>query len=88
MSAALDDASGVSLAQVRAGRRVTVVGLDGDATVCKRLEDLGFWPGVAVDVVRKAPLGDPTQYRLQGYRLALRRAEAACVRVREDGDQA
>lgn len=60
-------------------RRVT-----GDDVLARRLVDLGFWPGTRVQVVRRAPLGDPIQYALRGFRIALRRSEAARVLVADD----
>ena len=63
------------------GQRVRVVRLDGDDGMCRRLHDLGFWPGTEVDVVHRAPWLDPTLYALRGQRLALRRNEAARIHV-------
>ena len=59
----------------------TVLSVEGDDEISKRLVDLGFWPGTSISVVRCAPFGDPIQLRLRGYRLALRRAEAARIVV-------
>jgi len=56
---------------------VTTVG--GDPALRRRLLEMGFCPGVAVTVVRVAPLGDPIEVVLRGYHLSLRRAEAALV---------
>ncbi len=44
-----------------------------------RLADLGLVPGTPVRVVRRAPLGDPLEIELRGYRLCLRRSEAGSV---------
>ena len=55
--------------------------VSGTASVGRRLSDLGFLPGTAVRVVRRAPLGDPTVYELRGYQLCLRRAEASRIKV-------
>lgn len=47
------------------------------------LADLGFLPGEAVQVLAAAlPGGDPLVVRVGHSTFALRRAEAACVRVR------
>ena len=46
-----------------------------------RLEHVGFLPGTAVRVERRAPLGDPTVYELRGFRLALRRESAELIDV-------
>lgn len=60
---------------------VQVLGVDGDDELSERLASAGLWPGVVVERITSAPFGDPVLFRVQGYRLALRRAEAARVRV-------
>jgi Fe2+ transport system protein FeoA len=55
--------------------------VDSTTPLGARLADLGFLPGTRIRVLRRAPLGDPTEYELRGYRLCLRRREAAQVRV-------
>jgi ferrous iron transport protein A len=37
--------------------------------------------GVQIEVLRRAPLGDPTVFELCGYQLCLRRTESARVEV-------
>jgi Fe2+ transport system protein FeoA len=54
----------------------------GGSPASRRLLDLGVLPGTAIRVVRRAPLGDPVVYELRGYRLCLRRTEAAHIFVR------
>ncbi|WRZ95336.1 ferrous iron transport protein A [Streptomyces sp. NBC_01007] len=85
--AAVIDAVPRSLADLVPGARAAVTGVvaDGAPAVARRLHDLGFAPGVVVEVVRRAPLRDPVVYRLEGYEVCLRRAQAACVRVTEAG---
>jgi len=63
------------------GATAWVLRVDGDDTIAKRLVDLGFWPGTKVCVTRRARFGGPLAFYLQGYRLALRRSEAARVVV-------
>ena len=46
-----------------------------------RLMEMGVVPGVAVRVVKSAPLGDPIQVCVRNYHLALRRAEAKSITV-------
>jgi ferrous iron transport protein A len=55
----------------------------------QRLEDLGFLPGEPVMVVAHAvPGADPLAVRVGDSMYALRRAEAACVRVQPAGQAA
>lgn len=47
--------------------------------VRQRLLEMGLTKGIAVSVIRVAPLGDPIEIELRGYRLSLRRKEAEAV---------
>lgn len=58
--------------------------VDGTA-IPRRLQDLGFVPGTPVVVVRRAPLGDPVEIELRGYRLCLRLAQLDGLRVVPNG---
>jgi ferrous iron transport protein A len=73
----------VVLAQLPPGGRATVVGTAPQATsaLASRLNQLGFRPKAQVDVIRRAPLGDPTIYRVQDTELCLRRREAQLIEV-------
>ena len=73
------------LDSVPVGGSARVLGIRGQDVLAQRLQDLGFWPGTAVEVVCSAPFGGPVVYRLRGYRLALRRDEAARVQVGDLG---
>jgi Fe2+ transport system protein FeoA len=42
---------------------------------------MGFCNGARVQVIRKAPLGDPIEYGLRGYHLSLRSDQARHIRV-------
>jgi ferrous iron transport protein A len=71
------------LAQLPPGARARVLQVDGAGSdpAATRLGELGFTPGTTVEVVRRAPLRDPVVYRLKGYDVCLRRAQAACIRA-------
>ena len=77
----------VRLDEVAAGAFVVVRAIDGadssgaDAAVARRLEALGFIPGTRVEVGRRAPLGDPTVYRVRGSDIAVRRDTARLISV-------
>ena len=49
--------------------------------VRERLLEMGLTKGIAISVIRIAPLGDPIEVELRGYRLSLRRKEAEAVIV-------
>lgn len=48
----------------------------------RRLLDLGLTPGEELAVIQSVPFGDPLVVLVRGMRLALRRREAAWIRVR------
>lgn len=72
-----------SLADLPVGATGTIAGIDGDVRdpVARRLADLGFLAGTPVTVVRRAPVGDPTVFRLRSYQMCLRRKESDRVIV-------
>jgi ferrous iron transport protein A len=69
--------SGLRFGDVRPGMTVRILGVSADTPELRRLQELGLTPGTVFRVVRVAPLGDPVEIALRGYRLCLRRAEAA-----------
>lgn len=79
----------IVLAQLPPGRRATVVGTvpEAPSAVASRLAQLGFRSTADVDVIRRAPLGDPTIYRVQDTELCLRRREAQLIVVVPEPDQ-
>lgn len=70
-----------SLSQLGVGCCGQVVGVSGDIDVRRRLLEMGFCNGAAVEVVRRAPLGDPIEFRLRGYHLSLRDEQAQFIQI-------
>jgi ferrous iron transport protein A len=70
-----------TLDALQPGEQTKIVELRGDAETTHRLMELGLLPGTPIKVVRFAPLGDPVEISVRGYRLSLRRAEAADIAV-------
>lgn len=75
----------VPLSSLRHGAhaRVLAVSEEHSTQLAHRLADLGMEPGRVVEVGRRAPMGDPTVYRVASYSLSLRRRDAALVLVEE-----
>jgi ferrous iron transport protein A len=71
----------MTLADLEVGQDGVIVSIDGRDPVGRRLADLGLVPKTTIRAIRRAPLGDPTVYELRGYRLCLRRGEAARVEI-------
>ncbi|MFQ5698294.1 MAG: ferrous iron transport protein A [Myxococcota bacterium] len=83
----LHDRTCSSLDRVSPGDRVRICAHAEAQPTPRRLRDLGFVPGTPIRVVRRAPLGDPLELELRGYRLCVRRADAerVCTRPLADG---
>ncbi len=58
-----------------------IVRVHGNGELRRRLLDMGLTPGTVVKLVRMAPLGDPMQLCLRGYRLSLRREAAGDIEI-------
>lgn len=76
----------VALARLAPGQRATIVGMapQADPVVVGRLRQLGFRQDARVDVIRRAPLGDPTIYRAADTEICIRRREARLIDVVAD----
>lgn len=70
------------LSQLKVGEQGTVVAVNGEGAVRRRLFDMGITPGAEVYLRKKAPLGDPIEIAIRGYELTLRKTEAAHVEIR------
>ncbi|HHX63097.1 MAG TPA: ferrous iron transport protein A [Epulopiscium sp.] len=70
-----------NLTEANIGEKVTVKGLDKDSTVKKRLLEMGVTPGATLQVTGKAPLGDPIEVLVRGYKLTLRKNEADAILI-------
>jgi len=64
---------------LKPGEEGVVARVDAPRGLRHRLVEMGFVPGTTVSVAAVAPLGDPIDFALRGYRLAVRRSEAAYV---------
>lgn len=73
--------STMTLTTLPAGKGARVTAVNGTGRVAHRLMEMGVIPGVAVQVVKTAPFGDPIEVRVRGYSLAMRRSEADAIEV-------
>jgi len=70
-----------SLNRLGVGCKGSVIAVGGDAELRRRLLEMGFCNGASVEVIRRAPLGDPIEFRLRGYHLSLREEQARFVEI-------
>jgi ferrous iron transport protein A len=70
-----------SATELSVGQRARVLRVTGTDDVSRRLLEMGVTPGVEIRRLGAAPLGDPLEFELRGYRLSLRKREAEHVEV-------
>lgn len=71
------------LIDLKPGESAQVVGYDpGEPAYRMKLLALGLTRGVSFKVIKAAPLGDPVEIEVRGYRLSLRKLEATTIQVR------
>ena len=71
----------MKLSDLRTGETAVVVKVSGHGSFRKRITEMGFVKGSKVKVVLNAPLRDPIEYEIIGYKISLRREEAARIEV-------
>jgi len=69
------------LADLATGEKAVIVRVHGHGSFRKRLIEMGFIQGKEVKVVLNAPLKDPIEYEIIGYKVSLRREEARQIEV-------
>jgi len=70
------------LSRLRAGESGVVERIDADESTARRLLEIGFFPGAAVEVLATMwPDDDPLAVRVGGATFALRRHEADWVTI-------
>lgn len=72
-----------SLDNIPIGQTVKVKGIS-DGNIKRRLMDMGIVPGLEISVEGKAPLGDPIEILVRGYKLTLRKNEAQSILVEKE----
>ena len=70
-----------SLAALKMGQKARITAVEGDDSLAMRLLEMGLTEGEVVALIGRAPLGDPLEFSLRGYRISLRGAEAERVHV-------
>ena len=70
-----------TLKEVPCGQTVKVTKLNGEGPVKRRIMDMGITKGVEIYVRKVAPLGDPVEVTVRGYKLSLRKADAEMICV-------
>lgn len=70
----------MTLDSLKLNQSVTIKRLTENGLTSK-LVDMGLYPGKSIQIVFKAPFGDPIAVDIDGYTLSLRKEEASLVEV-------
>ena len=70
-----------TLKDTKIGESVVVEKLNGEGALRQHFLDMGVIPGTRVTVVKYAPMGDPVELLIRGYKLTLRLADAEKIEV-------
>ena len=70
-----------SLDRLAVGMSARVAEVEGSSPMSRRLLDLGLVPGTRVTCTAVSPAGDPAAALIRGAVIALRRRDAAMVRL-------
>jgi len=69
------------------GESGEITGYDSsDSSYRKKLLSMGLTKGTVVTVTKTAPLGDPVELSVRGYKLSLRKAEADVLELRRQNN--
>ena len=69
------------LTQLPSGSHGIIYHVEGQGAFRKRISEMGFVKGQRIRVIKNAPLKDPVEYEIMGYKVSLRRSEAEKILV-------
>ena len=73
----------MKLSEIKTGQTVRITEVGGEGALRQHFLDMGVIPGAEVTLMKLAPMGDPMEFRIHGYELTLRVADAADITVEE-----
>lgn len=69
------------LSELKTSEEGVITKVFGHGSFRNRITEMGFVRGKTVRVIKNAPLSDPIEYEIMGYRIALRKSEAELIEV-------
>ncbi|MDD3796464.1 MAG: FeoA domain-containing protein, partial [Lachnospiraceae bacterium] len=73
----------MTLKELPIGKTATITSVGGEGALRQHFLDMGVIPNADIMLVKFAPMGDPMEFRIHGYELTLRVADAEKVEIRE-----
>ncbi len=72
----------MTLKELKTGQTAVVETVGGEGALRQHFLDMGVIPGAEMTLVKLAPMGDPMEFRIHGYELTLRVADAERIGVK------
>lgn len=73
----------MTLKELKIGKSAKIISVGGEGALRQHFLDMGVIPGAELTVIKYAPMGDPLEIEIHGYRLTLRLAEAEQIEIEE-----
>lgn len=70
------------LSDLPTGQSAVIASLPHGAPGLTRLREMGVLPGTKIQLIRRAPMGDPIEISVRGSLLSLRQQEAELIEIR------
>lgn len=77
----------MTLKEGKTGNSYSVVKINGEGAVKRRLMDMGFTKNCSFSIRKVAPLGDPVEITIRGYELSVRKEDAQCIIIQKQENQ-
>lgn len=71
----------LSLDELHPGDKAVIRRIQGTSVEEAHLMEMGLLPGTSVELIKRAPLGDPIELRVRRYHLSIRSDEAHAILV-------
>ncbi len=78
----------MTLKELPIGKEATITAVGGEGALRQHFLDMGVIPNSDIMLVKYAPLGDPMEFRIHGYELTLRVADAEKIEIKDVRDPA
>jgi ferrous iron transport protein B len=71
----------MTLSELTTGKEAHITGITGNGAIRRRINEMGFIVGRKVKAIKAAPLKDPVEYEVMGYKLTIRQKDAGMITV-------
>jgi ferrous iron transport protein B len=71
----------MKLSDLKPGQKGIIIKVLGRGAFRRRIIEMGFVKGKKVETITKAPLRDPTEYKVMDYEVSLRKSEAKLIEI-------